>query len=232
MNLCTRTNNRLESFFSKLKSCVTRRGSLKHLISGLMTVISTLRNERRHRLIQAITRVSTIAEATDDEENFRKILTPFAFNLVKKQYNSTEHLTVINSTSVQSRGGVKQVLNQNCDCPFFTSMALPCKHIFALRKHNDEMLFCPEVVNERWLMEYYSTYRPTTPRRPSCVSQATPRKIPLTERHKYTDIILITQQINVLLSRSGTQKYMARKVAGNFKSLERRQGFYGDRASP
>ena len=73
------------------------------------------------------------------------------------------------------------------------------------------ILFCPEVVNERWMMDYYSTRRPTTPRRPSCVSQATPRRAPLTERHKYNDIILLTQQINLLLSRSGTQKYIARK---------------------
>ena len=90
-------------------------------------------------------------------------------------------------------------------------MSLPCKHIFALRRYSDDILFCPEVVNKRWLMDYYSTCRPTTPRRPSRVSQATPKRAPLTEQHKYNDIILITQQINLLLSRSGTQKYIARK---------------------
>ena len=96
-------------------------------ISRLVTVISTLRDERIDILIQATIWVNTVAEATDDEENF---------NLVKKQYNSTEHLTVIKTTSIQSRGGVKQVFNQNCECPFFTNKTLPCKHIFALRKYN------------------------------------------------------------------------------------------------
>ena len=56
---------------------------MEDLISGLITVISTLRNEWRHRLIQVTKRASTVAEATDDEESFRKILTPFAFNLLK-----------------------------------------------------------------------------------------------------------------------------------------------------
>ena len=49
INFCNRTNNRIESFFSKLKSFVSRRGNLKELISGLMSVITILRNESSHR---------------------------------------------------------------------------------------------------------------------------------------------------------------------------------------
>ena len=45
MNLGTHTNNRVESFFAKLKSCVTRRGTIRDLISGLMKVIFILRKK-------------------------------------------------------------------------------------------------------------------------------------------------------------------------------------------
>ena len=51
MNLYTRTNNRLESFFSKLKSVVSRRGDIKDLLSKFMGLLTTLRTERNHKYI-------------------------------------------------------------------------------------------------------------------------------------------------------------------------------------
>ncbi|KAL1489942.1 hypothetical protein ABEB36_013866 [Hypothenemus hampei] len=36
-------------------------------------------------------------------------------------------------------------------------MLLPCKHIFALRKHLGLSLFDKEIVNKRWTLEYYKS---------------------------------------------------------------------------
>ena len=59
MNLGTRTNNRVESFFSNLKRSVSHRGTLQEFIERFMGVLKICRNERSHRLLSALTKVPT-----------------------------------------------------------------------------------------------------------------------------------------------------------------------------
>ena len=40
-----------------------------------------------------------------------------------------------------------------CDCEFFTSVGLPCRHIIAFRHQNNLNLFVPTIVADRWLKE-------------------------------------------------------------------------------
>ena len=58
LNLEQRTNNRLESFFQKLKQCTKSRGTLQEIISGFMDYLSTMRSERHFKRVQGI-KVST-----------------------------------------------------------------------------------------------------------------------------------------------------------------------------
>ena len=57
MNLCTRTNNRIESFFKHLKSFISTRGTIEELLEGFMSVLSILRNERSYRLLKHLSTV-------------------------------------------------------------------------------------------------------------------------------------------------------------------------------
>ena len=41
--------------------------------------------------------------------------------------------------------GEKVVSITDCDCMFYTSMSLPCRHIFALRSKLEEPLFDPNL---------------------------------------------------------------------------------------
>ena len=158
MNLCTHTNNRIESFFAEIKSCVTRRGALKEHISGLMKVICILRKERSHRLMKCFTAVST-APILNEEKLFQAPLTPYTFQQVQLQLQASRKVQVIGPSEVQTSTGTIHMTSNTCECLFFQNMRLPCKHILALRKENGEYYFSEADIHDRWTIDYNSSQR-------------------------------------------------------------------------
>ena len=61
-------------------------------------------------------------------------------------------------------------------------------------------------------MDFYRQYRPIETTRQTSVTLGTPRTKPLTENQKYSSISRITQQLNVVISRCGTEKFLSRKA--------------------
>lgn len=53
-----------------------------------------------------------------------------------------------------------KVTDDRCTCAFFTSMKLPCKHIFKVLECQEEDLFVPSLCCERWTKSYYHQCHP------------------------------------------------------------------------
>ena len=79
-----RTNNRLESINGKIKSVCSCHANLSKFFDHIFVVLATLRNERDHNTIMALVK-NPVATLSDVEKSFSDLLTPYAFEYVKKQ---------------------------------------------------------------------------------------------------------------------------------------------------
>jgi len=68
-----------------------------------------------------------------DEEQYIKLLTPYAFEFLHKQLELKQKVKMTDS-GVFSSEGVLLVTEDNCQCKFWSTMRLPCQHIFAVRE--------------------------------------------------------------------------------------------------
>ena len=83
VTLGERTNNRLESINSKVKSVCSKFVSLQRFFDHFFAVLSVLRNERDHNTIMAIVKKPIILDPEQDQ--FANLLTPYALQFVTKQ---------------------------------------------------------------------------------------------------------------------------------------------------
>ena len=115
VNLCTWTNNRIESYFGKLKSCVTRRGSAQDLISGFMKVLCILRNERSQRLMEFLTTIPT-SPILKEERPLQGCLTLYAFHQVHIQLQASYKVNIVGEDEVQTSTGSISTTSTLCEC--------------------------------------------------------------------------------------------------------------------
>ena len=128
INFNESTNNRLESFFQKLKSCVTARISIKDLITKFLGLVS-LRTERTLKNITS--KVPVFNTLCTDEKQLPTLLTPYTFKHVKQQLQKSTDIHVSEDGQVQN--GLVTVTEDDCTCGTFQSMGLPCSHLLAWR---------------------------------------------------------------------------------------------------
>ena len=85
-NFLNDTNNRLESINQKIKSVLSKHSSLEEFTKYFLSLLKTLRNERDHKAIKSVHKVSVIAfPESSPEYKYRKLLTFFAYDHVLKQ---------------------------------------------------------------------------------------------------------------------------------------------------
>ena len=56
--------------------------------------------------------------------------------------------------TVNSSAGVLLVTADSCQCRFWKTMHLPCKHIFAVREQKSLSVFSSALIAERWKANY------------------------------------------------------------------------------
>ena len=105
-------------------------------------MFESIRTTRDHRAITILQKrpVCLYAECSV-EAKYLKILTPYAFGYVVQQLQLAAKVKSIsrkisrsgNEFEVKASFGKLTVSACHCDCTFFTSMMLPCRHIFAVR---------------------------------------------------------------------------------------------------
>ena len=91
------------------------------------------------------------------EERFTKLLTPYALSYVEKQLALREKVAVVADHGVNcsiSSAGTLTVTTDSCQCTFWTSMNLPCRHMFAVREKRQLPLYSAAGVAQRWTMTY------------------------------------------------------------------------------
>jgi len=148
-----KTNNRLESINAKVKSVCSKYASLSKFFDQFFAVLSCLRNERDHESLMAMAKKKVIPLEDVDEKQYAELLTPYAFNFLQKQFNLKNKVKFTES-GVLSSEGTLTVTEDSCHCKFWSTMHLPCRHIFAVRESLNKPLFCSTLVSERWKLSY------------------------------------------------------------------------------
>ena len=117
-------------------------------------VLTCLRNERDHATIMSLVKKRVIISDNSSDEQYAQVLTPYAFNLVCKQQEKMTKVKIADDGTVNSSVGALSVTPESCQCRFFMTVKLPCKHIFAVREQTGLPLFSSSVIAERWKTSY------------------------------------------------------------------------------
>lgn len=155
------TNNRLESINGKIKSVCSRHVNLQTFFSQFFAVLSCLRNERDHASIMAIVKKRVITASRDSPDwQYATLLTPYALEFVQKQLLLRDRVAITNASNsaeqytISSSEGTLLVTANCCQCKFWRTMHLPCRHIFAIRDKIQLPLYSEKIVSKRWQKRY------------------------------------------------------------------------------
>ena len=143
------------------------------------------------------------------ESDYSLLLAPYSFSFILKQLSLASSVKKITTSddihTIDTSEGPKTVSPLSCECIFFTSMKLPCRHIFALRQKLELPLFDPDICDKRWTSEYYrATQRIffTSPPTPSvsvtCSECKKPRKV--SQHEKFRKANLLTTELATVMS--------------------------------
>lgn len=95
-------------------------------------------------------------------QDYMKYLTPYAFKFTTKQLDLKDKVKIPEDVddqqvTITASEGAINVCCLYCECLSWKSMKLPCRHIFALRKHLGMDLFDPSLCDRRWTIDYYKS---------------------------------------------------------------------------
>lgn len=144
VNFMNKTNKRFESFNGKLKSVITNFSTLDNFVEKLFIVLDCVRLERDKNAIKLVQKQPTPKNSIPELQQFYSLLTPYAFNSLKTQFECAAENYVLEKTT-----------ENNCSCLFYNSMRLPCCHIFSLRKKQSLSLYDNSLCDERWTRNFY-----------------------------------------------------------------------------
>lgn len=169
------TNNRSESLNQKMKTVIAKYSQLDPFFSTLIACIGSLNIEKDIRAAEAVMKQPTrISIYAPHDNKYRRYLTPFAF---EKYMTQSAASSTVNFIAIDDKFGASDVSNNRvitrplvCDCEFFSSMGIVCKHILAFRLHNGLDLFDEQTCLKRWTHKHfdavlgfdYSTDNPAT----------------------------------------------------------------------
>lgn len=160
-NMLNRTNNRVESCNQKLKAAITRNGTAPTFISELMKCVSSFSFEKDFRTLTSLMRTAGNTYPTDSAEyKYRALLTEFAFGKLLGELEKIESFDAhigkdlltfkLNNTDQMS----KICRLDECECRFFQTMHLPCRHIFKLLSSRKKHLYAKALCHKRWHKSY------------------------------------------------------------------------------
>ena len=170
LTLGYRTTNRLESFHQKLKSVMKSSDTLASCVETLVKFSDKKQQDIIHK--KSLSQCPISYHATNLTETTNSVYascTPFAAKMIvdslseiKKlhgQYVCKETETgfeIYHVTKSESQYMVNHDMNA-CTCSFFSTMLLPCKHIFLASEHTCSErvpVFASSLVGDRWKQDY------------------------------------------------------------------------------
>lgn len=151
-------NNRIETLNSKLKSVISTQTTFLEFIDKLFIVLNVKEIELRKKYTNML--LKGPKELRLETKCFHEYLTTFAFkkiqdNLVDVQESENKEYTFKKegryTFCITKDGKCKfKIFENQCECNFFKSMMLPCKHLLVFRKHRGLELFNSKIIGERW----------------------------------------------------------------------------------
>ena len=136
----------------KVKSVCSKYANLSKFLSSSLQFNLAFKM-RDHDSLMAMVKKKVSIFQNSDEEQYSKLLTPYAFEFLHKWLELMKKVKMTDS-GVLSSEGVLLVIEDNCQCKFWCTMWLPCRHVFAVRENLDKPLFCSTLVSERWKLAY------------------------------------------------------------------------------
>lgn len=219
-NFLNFTNNRLESINGKLKQVINRNSSLEEFIRHFFIILNTLRTERDHKaaLASQKIRVHTFPEGSAEIE-YSKFLTCYASGYLLKQMKLVCQVKEIKEDSglfvIEASEGKITVDLFSCSCIFYSSMRLPCRHIFALRAKLNQPLFDPSLCDKRWTADYYKSTQRLYSHSSSSPSLSTsihiqPAVSKLSQHQKFRKAAVVTSQLATVVSEACGARFTQR----------------------
>lgn len=134
-----------------------RYNNLSKFFEEFFAVLTSLRNERDHTTVMAMVKRNVgVKDALEVE--YSSFLTPYALSFVSKQLALRKKVRIIqdspNECLASTSEGVLKVSMEKCQCMFWNTTHLPCRHIFAIREKRHLPLVISHVVAERWTLNY------------------------------------------------------------------------------
>lgn len=150
-----RTNNRLESFNQKLKTVLTRYVSLKTMFVETFSLIQSMNVEKQHRkIVAAEKQVTGLQNEAVFEKNYRSLLTNFAYSKLRFAIDAMPNVVFtrieIDTAYIIRQSGYIRATSFECNCVFFNTMHLPCKHLLKYRSLNNIDLYDATLCHKRW----------------------------------------------------------------------------------
>lgn len=126
----------------------------------LVVSVSSSSVERDHRAIQMCEKRPVFSASVDDVEmDMRKLLTEFAAQHVIKNYKKMNNVnfTDVTDSCAILKTEVQTITTRidSCSCGFFSSMGLPCCHIFKFRLLKNLPVFEDKLCLVRWTRSYF-----------------------------------------------------------------------------
>ena len=141
---------------AKLKQVINKHSSLEEFIHNFFIILSALRTERDHKTAVMFQKVKLLPFSKDSPEMcYNQLLTSYAFSFVEKQFKLIPKVRELKASDgnwvIETSAGPISVTPTKCNtCLFFTSMRLPCRHIFSLRDKLNIPLFDSDLCDKRW----------------------------------------------------------------------------------
>ena len=220
-NFFNNTNNRVESFNGKLKAVIDHYSTLEQFIQGLFTVVYSTRNERNHKVaINFQKRKVENYLPGSTQEQYVTLLTSYAARFVNEQIKCQDSVGNIAKDTdgfydVHSSRGIEKVSKNSCTCSFYSSMRLPCRHIFAVRTVEKEKLFSESLCDFRWTNKFYKShhrvflYGPTLDEEERLIHTVKKGKI-LSKAQKFREASIVCTKLAQLASEVRYGEYLRR----------------------
>lgn len=191
------TNNRLERLNGQLKVVIQRNSSLEEFLDKFYVVMNSLRIEHCHKVVYQFQKSQASKHVPDLPENlYENTLTRYASGLVLHQLGLMSKVKGFEAIpgiegvhAIASHEGQLNVTITSCPCTFRRAMALPCRHILALRNKLESALLEVALCDKRWLLDTYKrsqTLFQASDSNSSTLNQlSTEARKPLTQNEKY-----------------------------------------------
>lgn len=212
------TNNRLESMNGKVKSVCSRFASLDTFFTEFFAVLRVLRGERTHSHIMqcVMTRATPDVSLSADDMQYSDHVTPFAYSQIRKQLLLRDSAKMADDGSgrFETSEGVIVATETSCQCSFWTTRKMPCRHIFACRKMKGLPSFDPALVADRWSATVYrdSCGQKTVPCVGGTGTTAHPTSTPrvLSAHQKFAAAMAVAKDLAGLASEVGVALFRER----------------------